>query len=144
LVHPPNFYKVKVGRVNKYLYCFTMSKKILFVEDDNNLVQSLKGVAKQEGFQFISAFDGERGAELAKKEEPDLILLDLILPKKSGFDVLKEIKANEKLAKIPIIILTNLEDGKDLEKALSLGANTYLVKTNYSMEEVMRKIKELL
>ena len=119
-------------------------KKILFVEDDNNLVQSLKGVAKQEGFQFISAFDGERGAELAKKEEPDLILLDLILPKKSGFDVLKEIKANEKLAKIPIIILTNLEDGKDLEKALSLGANTYLVKTNYSMEEVMRKIKELL
>ena len=144
MVHPPNFYKVKVGRVNKYLYCFTMSKKILFVEDDNNLVQSLKGVAKQEGFQFISAFDGERGAELAKKEEPDLILLDLILPKKSGFDVLKEIKANEKLAKIPIIILTNLEDGKDLEKALSLGANTYLVKTNYSMEEVMRKIKELL
>ena len=120
-----------------------MSKKILFVEDDNNLVQSLKGVAKQEGFQFISAFDGERGAELAKKEEPDLILLDLILPKKSGFDVLKEIKANEKLAKIPIIILTNLEDGKDLEKALSLGARTYLIKSNYSLDDVLVKVKEI-
>ena len=118
-------------------------KKILFIEDDSNFVQSLKDVIEREGFGFISAFDGEKGLELIKKERPDLILLDLILPRKSGFDVLAEIKADEELKTIPVIILTNLENDKDVERALSLGVSTYLVKANYSLEEVMKKIKEL-
>ena len=124
-------------------YAFKNMKKILFIEDDSNLVQSLKDVIEREGFEFISAFDGEKGLELIKKERPDLILLDLILPRKSGFDVLAEIKADEELKTIPVIILTNLENDKDVERALSLGVNTYLVKANYSLEEVMKKIKEL-
>ena len=80
---------------------------------------------------------------MIKKERPDLILLDLILPRKSGFDVLAEIKADEELKTIPVIILTNLENDKDVERALSLGVSTYLIKANYSLEEVMKKIKEV-
>lgn len=119
-------------------------KKILFIEDDPNLVKSLKEFIEREGFEYISSFDGEDGLALAKKETPDLILLDLILPKKSGFEVLSEIKADERLAAIPVVIVTNLEGEKDIEKALSLGADTYLVKANYSLEEVARKVKEVL
>lgn len=118
-------------------------KKILFIEDDFNLVRALKEFIEKEGFKFISAFDGAEGLELIKKESPDLILLDLILPKKSGLDVLKEIKSDEKLAKIPVMILTNLGDSKNIEKALSLGADIYLVKAEYSLEEVAKKVKEL-
>ena len=119
-------------------------KKILFIEDDVTLIQNLGEFIKAGGFDFFSATDGERGIELMKKEKPDLILLDLILPKKSGFDVLKEIKEDEKSANIPVVILTNLEDSKDMEKALSLGADTYLVKAGYSPQEIVKKIKEIL
>ena len=119
-------------------------KKILFIEDDVTLIQNLEEFIKEGGFDFFSATDGERGIELMKKEKPDLILLDLILPKKSGFDVLKEIKEDEKSANIPVVILTNLEDSKDTEKALSLGADTYLVKAGYSPQEIVKKIKEIL
>lgn len=117
-------------------------KKILFIEDDPSLVKSLKEFIEKEGFEYVAAFDGESGLEAAKKESPDLILLDLILPKKSGFDVLNEIKQQDELKLIPIIVLTNLEDGKDIEKVLSLGADSYLVKANYSLEEIVKKIKE--
>lgn len=119
-------------------------KKILFIEDDENLVSSVKTFIEKEGYDFSSAFDGEEGMLKVKSAQPDLILLDIILPKKNGFEVLKELKENPELKNIPVVILTNLEQESDIEKALSLGAYTYLVKANYSLEEMVRKVKEIL
>jgi len=119
-------------------------QKILFIEEEPTLQKAVGEILIQEGFKVFNALDGEKGLELIKKERPDLILLDLILPKKDGFEVLKEAKEDEKLKDIPVIILTNLEGMGDVEKALSLGATTYLVKANYELEDVIGKIKQIL
>ncbi len=81
---------------------------------------------------------------LAKKEIPDLILLDIILPKKNGYEVLEELKKDEQTKKIPVILLTNLESPEDIEKAFEKGASTYLVKSDYRLEDIVKKIKETL
>ena len=121
-----------------------MAKKILFVEDEPSLQKAVSEVLVQEGFEALSAPDGEEGLKITREEKPDLILLDLILPKKDGFEVLKELKADEKLKDIPVIVLTNLEGIGDVEKALSLGAKTYLVKANYELEDLLKMVKEHL
>ena len=119
-------------------------KTILFVEDEPTLQKLVGSFLEKEGYQVISTLDGEAGFKLAKRMKPDLILLDLILPKKDGFEVLEEIKKDPEIKNIPVIILTNLESSGDVEKALSLGATTYLVKANYELTEVVKKIKETL
>ena len=121
-----------------------MPKKILFVEDESALQKTFSDIFIQEGYKVISALDGEKGLNLAKTEKPDLILLDLVLPKMHGFEVLKSLKEDEKTQDIPIIVLTNLESMEDVEKALELGATTYLVKASYSLEEVIDKVKKAL
>lgn len=120
----------------------TKKIKILFIEDEMRMHKLFRDIFEQEGMEFFTAYDGETGIKLAEEKMPDLVLLDLILPKKNGFEVLEEIKANPRLAKIPVIVLTNLEGAQDIEKALSLGAHTYLVKANYSIDEILKKIKE--
>ena len=119
-------------------------KKILFIEDESALQKTLGEVFEQEGYQLISALDGESGLRLAQKEKPNLILLDLILPKLHGFDVLKKLKADKETEHIPVIVLTNLEGIEEVEKAIELGATTYLIKAQYSLEEVIEKIKKAL
>jgi len=119
-------------------------KKILFVEDERALQKTFQDLLKQEGYDVISALDGEEGLKLLKSEKPDLVLLDIILPKRGGLDVLREIKKNEETKEIPVIVLTNLEELKQVEEALKLGAKTYLVKANYTLEEVIGKIKKTL
>ncbi len=119
-------------------------KKILFIEDEPTLQKAIGRYLEQEGYEIENALDGELGIEMAKKDKPDLILLDIILPKKDGFEVLKELKEDEGTKNIPVIILTNLESDSNVEKALSLGATTYLVKANYNLEEISKKIKETL
>lgn len=121
-----------------------MAKKILFIEDEPTLQKAVSEVLTQEEFEVLGALDGEKGMEMIKKEKPDLILLDLILPKKDGFEVLKEMKEDKELKDIPVIVLTNLEGMGDVEKALSLGATTYLVKADYELENVVEKIKQTL
>lgn len=121
-----------------------MTKKILLIEDDENLIKSLTDFMEKEDFEITFAINGEEGILKAKSIKPDLIILDIILPKKNGFTVLEELKKDEGLKNIPVIILTNLEEEKDIEKALSLGAYTYLVKANYSLDEILKKIKEIL
>jgi DNA-binding response OmpR family regulator len=118
--------------------------KILFIEDESALQRAASQVLSEEGFQVFSALDGETGLEVAKKERPDLILLDLVIPKKDGFEVLAELKKDETTQNILVIILSNLEGSNDVERALELGATTYLVKTNYRLEEVVEKIKGVL
>lgn len=119
-------------------------KKILIIEDEQALQKTLGDIFKEEGYEIINALDGEIGLRLAQTENPDLILLDLILPKIVGFDVLKNLKQNPKTKEIPVIILTNLESMENIEKALSLGATTYLVKTDYSLKEIIEKVKKAL
>lgn len=119
-------------------------KKILFIEDESALHKTFGEIVKQEGYEMISALDGETGLKMAKEEKPDVILLDLILPKMNGFEVLKSLKEQEETKNIPVIVLTNLEGMDDIGKVLSLGATTYLVKTEYEIEEILQKIKKAL
>jgi len=119
-------------------------KKILFIEDESALQKTFGEILAQEGFEMISALDGEAGLRLAKDKKPDLILLDLVLPKIHGLEVLKELKEASETKDIPTIVLTNLEGVADVDKALELGATTYLVKTQYSLEELVEKIKGAL
>lgn len=119
-------------------------KTILFIEDEIALQETLGSVLEEEGYKVIKALDGVRGLELAKKEKNDLILLDLVLPKMDGFEVLKSLRANAATKNIPVIILTNLENTDDIGRALELGATTYLVKANYDLEEVLKKVRETL
>lgn len=118
--------------------------KILFIEDEVALQKTIGDALRKEGYQVISALDGESGLRLAQQELPDLILLDLILPKMHGLDLLEELKKNEKTKEIPVIVLTNMEDVQGIEKAISLGARAYLVKSDYKLEEVIKKIKDIL
>jgi len=119
-------------------------QKILIIEDETSLNQSLGEFLKEEGYEIVSAFDGEEGIEMAKKEDPSLILLDIVLPKKDGYEVLDELKKDSTTKNIPIILLTNLESPEDIQKAFDKGATTYLVKSDYKMEDIANKIKETL
>jgi len=119
-------------------------KKILFIEDESALQETFRGILREEGYEMISAMDGEEGLRLAKTEKPDLILLDLVLPKIDGFKVLKRLKEDPETKKTPVVILTNLEDVENVNKALELGATTYLVKASYSPEEILEKIRRIL
>lgn len=121
-----------------------MSKKILFIEDELAIQKTFEDTLKQEGYEIISALDGEKGFKMAQIKKPDLILLDLILPKLHGLEVLKKLKEDKETASIPIVILTNKEDSETINKAIELEATTYLVKANYSLAEVLQKIKKIL
>ena len=117
-------------------------KKILFIEDESAIHKPLSDALETEEYEIISALDGEAGLRLAKEKKPDLILLDLVLPKIDGFGVLKALKADEATESIPVIVLTNLEQMEDIQKAIDLGARTYLVKSNYNLKEVVGMIKK--
>ena len=120
-------------------------KKILFVEDEPGLQATLGVALRDAGYVVVAAVNGEEGLSMAQEEKPDIILLDLILPKKSGFDVLKELKAEgAATAHIPVIVLTNLEGVIDIDRAISLGATTYLVKANYELADVIAKVRQTL
>ena len=121
-----------------------MPKTILFIEDESALQKTFGEILKQEGCEMIPALDGEIGLRLAKDKKPDLILLDLILPKVHGFEVFKKLKEDKDTRDIPVIVLTNLEGLGDVDKAIELGATAYLVKAQYSLEEVVEKIKKAL
>jgi DNA-binding response OmpR family regulator len=119
-------------------------KKILIIEDESALQKSLNDILSQDDYQVVSALDGELGVQLACKEKPDLILLDLVLPKLHGLEVLKKVRENPETKSIPVIVLTNLESMQDIEKAMELGANSYLVKANYSLKDLLIKIEQIL
>lgn len=119
-----------------------MPKKILFIEDEPALQETLSELLGAHNYKVLQARDGEEGVELAKKENPDLILLDLVLPKKDGFAILEELKSEDETKDTDIIVLTNLEGAYDVDRALNLGAMTYLVKTNHTPEDVLKKVNK--
>ncbi len=114
---------------------------ILIVEDDEVLLRALYVNFHKSEYTIATAVDGDTAVKMAQRLKPNLILLDLILPKMDGFNVLKNIKANPDLKNIPIIVLSNLGDRADIEKAKSLGARDYFIKSNVKLEELAEKIK---
>ena len=119
-------------------------EKIVFIEDETTLQKMLAVALKETGYSVTTASDGEAGLAAVRAEKPNLVLLDLILPKMDGFTVLSEIKKDELIAHIPVIVLTNLESAEDVEKVVALGATTYLVKANYDLPDIVAKVKEIL
>ena len=119
-------------------------KTILLIEDEGALQKTMGDVLSQEGYTILAALDGEIGIRLAKEKVPDLILLDLVLPKIMGLEVLKELRGGKKTKDIPVIVLTNSEDMQDIQRVMDLGATTYLVKSNYELQEVVKKIQTVL
>lgn len=119
-------------------------KKLLIVEDDEHVSKVYEAKFTKEGFETVFARNGEEGVTKIASEKPDLIILDLMVPKKDGFVVLEEIKKNPELAKIPVIVLSNLGQESDKARAMALGANEYLVKIDYSMQEVVNRAKSYL
>ena len=115
-----------------------MSKKILIVEDEKNIVDILAFNLSREGYETLEAYDGEAGLQLALKENPDLILLDLMLPKMDGFDVCREVRKSNRST--PIIMLTAREEESDKVFGLELGADDYITKP-FSMRELLARIK---
>ena len=115
-----------------------MSKKILIVEDEKNIVDILSFNLSREGYDTLEAYDGEMGLRLALEENPDLILLDLMLPKMDGFDVCRAVR--EKNRSTPIIMLTAREEESDKVLGLELGADDYITKP-FSMRELLARVK---
>jgi DNA-binding response OmpR family regulator len=118
--------------------------KLLIIEDDPFLLSMYSTKFEMEDFAVISAEDGEKGLIAAESEIPDLILLDILLPKMDGFDVLRELKKKDITRKIPVILLTNLSQKQDIEQGIALGADDYLVKAHFMPSEVVDKIRKIL
>ncbi len=117
-----------------------MSKKILIIEDDKILSRAISIALKDAGLEVVTAFDGEEGLEKANSEKPDLILLDLIMPKISGEEVLKKIRAK---SNVPIMIATVKEDPETIARCLENGASGYFAKSAYSLEDIIKKVKKM-
>ena len=117
---------------------------ILVCEDEDFLIQALKDNLDADGINVETAGDGEEAIEKVGKKKPDLILLDLLMPKKDGFYVLEELKKNPKWALIPVIVLSNLGDDTAIKRAMSMGADDYFVKSQHPIEEVIEKVKDYL
>jgi DNA-binding response OmpR family regulator len=118
--------------------------KILMIEEDKFLRKIYRNKFCQVGFEFLEATNGEEGINKIIAEKPDIVLLDLMLPKKSGFDVLVETKSKKETKNIPVIVLSNLAQETDIQRTISLGANDYLVKTEVSLSQVVDRVKECL
>ncbi|MBI2038768.1 MAG: response regulator [Candidatus Niyogibacteria bacterium] len=123
-----------------------MQTKVLVIEDDQLMAGLLAEKLAKADFQVQLAVDGEAGMkELENPPDggmPDIILLDLILPGMSGFEILAKIKENEQTKAIPVVILSNLGSREEVEKGLKLGAESYLIKANVLIDEVVKKIRE--
>ncbi len=119
-----------------------LPKKILVVEDERAISRALELKLAHEGFEVVLAFDGQGAIDALKKQQFDLVLLDLILPEIDGFSVLEKMKAGG--IKTPVVVLSNLSQSEDLVRAKGLGAVDYFVKSNVPISEVVVKVKKLL
>lgn len=118
--------------------------KILIVEDDPFLSEMYSTKLAQENFEVELAMDGKEALKKARDIKPDLILLDIVLPKMDGFEVLEKIKKDSALGGIKVIALTNLGQKEEIEKGLGLGADDYIVKAHFTPSEVINKVKQVL
>ena len=118
--------------------------KILIVEDEHFLSEMYITKFKHEGFAVFSASDGKEGLALLRKEMPDLVLLDIVMPVMDGYTFLKEMKKDEKINYIKVIILSNLGQRSEIEKGMNEGADDYLIKANLTPNQLVHKAREIL
>jgi len=118
--------------------------KILIVEDDPLMSRMYQKIFKFEGYDVEMAANGEEGLEKVKSAKPTLILLDIMMPKMNGLEVLEKLKADPATKTIPVVVLTNLAGQSDAEKALSMGAIKYIIKSEYEPKQVANMVKEIL
>jgi len=118
--------------------------KILLAEDDKFLATALGDKLTREGFEVVKVASGQAVVEAIKESHPRLVLLDIIMPQKTGFEVLSEMRLAPALKNIPVIVLSNLGQEADIEKAKSLGARAYLVKSDVDLKTVLETIKNEL
>jgi DNA-binding response OmpR family regulator len=119
-------------------------EKILLIEDDPGFRRTYADVLVSDGYTVVTAEDGEQGLDMVKTEKPDVVLLDLILPKLPGFEVLKRIRADEETKNVIVLIMSVLGEQSNIQKGLALGANDYTVKGSYKPNEILGKIQALL
>jgi CheY-like chemotaxis protein len=118
--------------------------KILIIEDDPLMFRMFQRLFEIEGYDVVSIDDGQKGIEKAKEWKPKLILLDIMMPKMNGFEVLDALKADSSVKEIPVIILSNLTGQKEIDTSMSKGAAGYIVKSEHDPDEVLKLIKEIL
>lgn len=121
-----------------------MAKTVLIVEDELTMQRALKNRLEHAGYAVHTANDGVEAVAAMEKTSPDLVLLDLIMPKLDGISVLRQMKASPALKGIPVVILTNLSSGDKVAEAMQLGTFDFLVKANYSLDDVLKKVRERL
>jgi DNA-binding response OmpR family regulator len=119
-------------------------KIILIAEDEPSLLGAISEKISQEGFSVIKTSNGEECLKEAIEKKPDLILLDIIMPKMDGIMVLKKLREDKWGKTVPVIMLTNLSSAGDVQKAMEYGAYDYLVKSDWSLDDLMKKVKERL
>lgn len=118
-------------------------KKILIADDEPNILISLEFLMKREGYEVVLARDGQEAIDAILRERPALVLLDVMMPVKTGFDVCHEVRANEAVRETPIVMLTAKGRETDMVKGLALGANAYMTKP-FSTKDLAQKVRELL
>jgi len=121
-----------------------MAERILLAEDDRILRKAGETALRKKGYDVIAAVDGEDALAKAREDPPDLVLLDVMMPKVHGFDVLRGLKGDPRLRDIPVIMLTNLEQPSDMQRAADGGAFGYLVKSNLDLDDLTAKVAEAL
>lgn len=121
-----------------------MNKKILLVEDEKVLIEMYKSKLEQAGFEVILAPDAEEGFNIAKKEKPDLVILDILLPKGDGISFLEKLRDDLETTPIPVVAFSNYDGVETKKKAFDLGVLDYLIKTNYTPKELVERIKTFL
>lgn len=121
-----------------------MAKKILVVEDEALVRSLLNKRLQQEGFEVFLTQDGEQGLLAMRMKNPDLVLLDIVMPKKSGFEVLEEMRQDEFLRAIPVIIISNSGQPVELDRARELGVQDWFIKTEFDLDEVIQKVNNTL
>jgi two-component system alkaline phosphatase synthesis response regulator PhoP len=120
------------------------ARRILLAEDDRFLRKAAGAMLRRQGFTVLTAEDGEEALRVARAETPDLILLDLIMPKMQGFEVLKALKSDPQTSPIPVVILSNLGQESDSKAAREMGALDYWVKANLALGELVSRVEETL
>lgn len=118
--------------------------KILIIEDDKFYSKIYRKKFEVEGFQVETATDGEDGLTKMKSFQPDVVMLDIMMPKLDGFDVLEKVKADPQISHLPIIMMTNLSTQEDIDKALKNGAISYIVKSDFTPSQVVNHVKQKL
>jgi CheY-like chemotaxis protein len=136
--------KIQINKQNNMEYDFKKEKKVCIIEDDDDIREIYSVELLNEGFKVITAINGEEGINVITKNNPDIILLDLQMPVKDGFEVMKFLQNNEQLAKIPVVVLTNADDRDSIKKISKFETRFYVIKALTTPKKIVNLVREVL